>query len=90
METELLHRIDVLSCNISFSSLPVFLPTILNEMGFSPIHSQGLSAPSYFLAFIVVIASTYIAVKYLFALKLAHEYANHTFQIERNNEESPS
>jgi dipeptide/tripeptide permease len=30
-------------------------------MGFSPIHSQGLSAPPYFLAFVVVIASTNIA-----------------------------
>ena len=49
------------SCNVSFSSLPVFLPTILTEMGFSPIHSQGLSAPPYFLAFIVVISSTYVA-----------------------------
>lgn len=49
------------SCNVSFSSLPVFLPTILNEMGFSSIHAQGLSAPPYFLAFLVVILSTYIA-----------------------------
>ncbi|KAK4934161.1 hypothetical protein LTR28_010850 [Elasticomyces elasticus] len=30
------------SCNVSFSSLPVFLPTILNEMGFTAIHAQGL------------------------------------------------
>ncbi|KAF7912950.1 uncharacterized protein EAF01_001971 [Botrytis porri] len=49
------------SCNVSFSSLPVFLPTILNEMGFSSISAQGLSAPPYFLAFLVVILSTYIA-----------------------------
>jgi MFS transporter, ACS family, DAL5 transporter family protein len=49
------------SCNVSFSSLPVFLPTILTEMGFSTIHSQGLSAPPYFLAFLVVIYSTYMA-----------------------------
>ncbi|RAL60360.1 hypothetical protein DID88_000136 [Monilinia fructigena] len=35
------------SCNVSFSSLPVFLPTILNEMGFSAINAQGLSAPPY-------------------------------------------
>ncbi|QSZ33625.1 hypothetical protein DSL72_005193 [Monilinia vaccinii-corymbosi] len=49
------------SCNVSFSSLPVFLPTILNEMGFSAINAQGLSAPPYFLAFLVVILSTYIA-----------------------------
>ncbi|RDW77925.1 hypothetical protein BP5796_05777 [Coleophoma crateriformis] len=49
------------SCNVSFSSLPVFLPTILSEMGFSAINAQGLSAPPYFLAFLLVIASTYIA-----------------------------
>ncbi|PQE27457.1 hypothetical protein CJF31_00009080 [Rutstroemia sp. NJR-2017a BVV2] len=49
------------SCNVSFSSLPVFLPTILNEMGFSAVNAQGLSAPPYFLAFLLVILSTYIA-----------------------------
>jgi dipeptide/tripeptide permease len=49
------------SCNVSFSSLPVFLPTILSEMGFDPITSQGLSAPPYFLSFLLVIATTYLA-----------------------------
>ncbi|CAD6454357.1 d784c3a0-d163-423c-926f-9ec128be12a0 [Sclerotinia trifoliorum] len=49
------------SCNVSFSSLPVFLPTILNEMGFTSVDAQGLSAPPYFLAFLVVIISAYIA-----------------------------
>jgi hypothetical protein len=32
------------SCNVSFSSLPVFLPTILNQMGFTAIDAQGLCA----------------------------------------------
>jgi len=49
------------SCNVSFSSLPVFLPTILTQMGFSAIDAQGLSAPPYFLSFLVVISSTFIA-----------------------------
>lgn len=49
------------SCNVSFSSLPVFLPTILHEMGFDTITSQGLSAPPYFLSFLLVILTTYIA-----------------------------
>ncbi|KAE9371599.1 MFS transporter-like protein [Stipitochalara longipes BDJ] len=49
------------SCNVSFSSLPVFLPTILDDMGFSSINAQGLSAPPYFLAFLVVLLSTWIA-----------------------------
>lgn len=49
------------SCNVSFSSLPVFLPTILTEMGYTAIKAQGLSAPPYFISFLVVIASTFIA-----------------------------
>ncbi|OBT78678.1 hypothetical protein VF21_02354 [Pseudogymnoascus sp. 05NY08] len=51
------------SCNVSFSSLPVFLPTILEGMGYTSIHAQGLSAPPYFLSFLVLIASTWIADK---------------------------
>ncbi|KAK5452964.1 hypothetical protein LTS15_007113 [Exophiala xenobiotica] len=49
------------SCNVSYSSLPVFLPTILNQMGFSSINAQGLSAPPYFVSTIVTIISCYIA-----------------------------
>jgi hypothetical protein len=49
------------SCNVSFSSLPVFLPTVLTEMGYTAIDAQGLSAPPYFLSFLVVISSTFIA-----------------------------
>jgi predicted MFS family arabinose efflux permease len=49
------------SGNVAFSSLPVFLPTILNEMGFSSINAQGLTAPPFFLSFLLVIATTYIA-----------------------------
>jgi cyanate permease len=49
------------SCNVSFSSLPVFLPTILTEMGFNGIDSQGLTAPPYLLAFFITIGTTYLA-----------------------------
>jgi dipeptide/tripeptide permease len=49
------------SCNVSFASLPVFLPTILTGMGFTSIHAQGLTAPPYFLSFLICIFSTYIA-----------------------------
>ncbi|KKY17199.1 putative mfs [Phaeomoniella chlamydospora] len=51
------------SCNVSFSSLPVFLPTILEEMGYTSINAQGLTAPPYFLAFLVTISSTILADK---------------------------
>ena len=49
------------STNVGFSSLPVFLPTIIAEMGFTPIQAQGLSAPPYFLAFLAVVGSTFVA-----------------------------
>ncbi|KAI9926935.1 hypothetical protein ASPWEDRAFT_121168 [Aspergillus wentii DTO 134E9] len=49
------------SCNVSYSSLPVFLPTILEDMGFTSINAQGLTAPPYFLSFIITILTTYIA-----------------------------
>ncbi|KAL1621667.1 hypothetical protein SLS56_009065 [Neofusicoccum ribis] len=49
------------SCNVSFASLPVFLPTILKQMGYSSINAQGLTAPPYFLSFLLTIATTVIA-----------------------------
>ncbi|PZC99942.1 NarK, Nitrate nitrite transporter [Pyrenophora tritici-repentis] len=49
------------SGNVAFSSLPVFLPTILAEMGFSKVNAQGLTAPPFFLSFLMVIATCYIA-----------------------------
>ncbi|KAK0628967.1 major facilitator superfamily transporter [Bombardia bombarda] len=51
------------SCNVSFASLPVFLPSILTAMGYSSINAQGLTAPPYFLAFLVCIGTTYLADK---------------------------
>jgi len=43
-------------CNVSFASLPLFLPTIISEIGaFSTIQSNGLSAPPYVLCFFVII-----------------------------------
>ncbi|KAI2770055.1 hypothetical protein DTO012A8_5070 [Penicillium roqueforti] len=47
------------SCNVSFSSLPVFLPTILKEMGFTAINAQGLTAPPFFASFLATIATTW-------------------------------
>ncbi|OCT45064.1 putative transporter [Cladophialophora carrionii] len=44
-----------LSVNVSFSSLPVFLPTIINSMSFSPLASQALAAPPYLFAFVFVL-----------------------------------
>ncbi|KAH8728708.1 SacI homology domain-containing protein [Phaeosphaeriaceae sp. PMI808] len=47
------------SCNVAFSSMPVFLPQILHDMGFESITAQGLSAPPYLFAFLVVVVTAY-------------------------------
>lgn len=49
--------------NVSYSSLPVFLPTILEDMGYTAINSQGLSAPPSFAAFLFALITTWIADK---------------------------
>jgi hypothetical protein len=52
-------------CNIPFSSLPVFLPTIIKRHGLLPPSTpQGFTAPPYFLAGIVSILSTFVADRY--------------------------
>lgn len=42
--------------NIAYSSLPVFLPSILTQMGHTPEASQALSVPPYLISFIAVLA----------------------------------
>ena len=44
-----------LSVNVSFASLPVFLPTIINSMSFSALTSQILAAPPYLISFAFVL-----------------------------------
>jgi MFS family permease len=47
--------------NMAFSSLPVFLPTIIKSMGHSALTSQALSAPPYLLSFIIVILTAWLS-----------------------------
>uniref|UniRef100_L2FEH8 Major facilitator superfamily transporter n=1 Tax=Colletotrichum fructicola (strain Nara gc5) TaxID=1213859 RepID=L2FEH8_COLFN len=47
--------------NMAYSSLPVFLPKILHEMGHSRLESQGLSVPPYFLAFLFVLLTAHLS-----------------------------
>lgn len=49
------------SCNVSFASLPVFLPTIIEELGFSGTTAQGLSAPPYFLSFLLTLFTAWLS-----------------------------
>jgi MFS family permease len=47
--------------NMAFSSMPVFLPTIIREMGHTVLVSQALSAPPYLLSFFIVILTAYLS-----------------------------
>ncbi|TGO90594.1 hypothetical protein BPOR_0058g00130 [Botrytis porri] len=49
--------------NMAFSSMPIFLPTILTHMGHSPSTSQALSAPPYLLSFLSVLLTSYLSDK---------------------------
>ena len=58
-----LNALMYFSANVSYASLPVYLPTILANMGYSSINAQGLSAPPYFSAFFFALLTTWIADK---------------------------
>ncbi|RAL04716.1 putative MFS transporter [Aspergillus ibericus CBS 121593] len=49
------------SCNVAFSSMPVFLPTIIQDMGYSALTSQALSAPPYLLSFLTVLLTSHLS-----------------------------
>ncbi|KAF9772134.1 hypothetical protein IL306_010192 [Fusarium sp. DS 682] len=55
------HAIIHFCCNFSFAALSNFLPTIVNAMGYSSINAQGLTAPAYFAAFLLCIATAFIS-----------------------------
>lgn len=48
--------------NVSFASLPLFVPTIISQMGkFTQIEANGLSAPPYLLCFFTILLITYLS-----------------------------
>lgn len=49
-------------CNVSFASLPLFVPAIIAEIGAFPgVESNGLSAPPYLFCFLVILPVNYLA-----------------------------
>ncbi|KAI4211597.1 MAG: hypothetical protein LQ351_005638 [Letrouitia transgressa] len=62
--TSYLTAVMFFSCNVAFSSLPVFLPTIIEDMGYSALKAQALSAPPYLVAFLIVLLTAYYSDKY--------------------------
>jgi hypothetical protein len=43
--------------NVAYASLPVFLPSIVRDMGFEALEAQALSAPPYLVAFVVMLGT---------------------------------
>ncbi|KAF4555467.1 MFS-type transporter-like protein 69 [Elsinoe fawcettii] len=52
------------SCNVAFSSMPVFEPAIVKSMGFTTTAAQGLSALPHFVAFLVVLLVSHLSDKH--------------------------
>ena len=53
------------SSNVSFASLPLFVPTIISGMGsFNKAQSNGLSAPPYVLCFFMIITLCWLSDKF--------------------------
>ncbi|KJZ76210.1 hypothetical protein HIM_04292 [Hirsutella minnesotensis 3608] len=53
------HTVIHFCANYSFAALSNFLPTIVHDMGYDPVSAQGLTAPTYFAAFLVCVLSSY-------------------------------
>ncbi|ORY65074.1 major facilitator superfamily domain-containing protein [Pseudomassariella vexata] len=47
--------------NMAYASLPVFLPTILREMGHTALESQALSVPPYLISFGTVLLTAHLS-----------------------------
>ncbi|PHH77025.1 hypothetical protein CDD80_997 [Ophiocordyceps camponoti-rufipedis] len=47
--------------NYSFAALSNFLPTIVHDMGYDAVSAQGLTAPAYFAAFLLCVATSYLS-----------------------------
>ena len=60
---ECITKTDIATCsNVSYASLPLFIPTIIAEMGtFSDIKSNGLSAPPYVACFFWILAVCWLS-----------------------------
>jgi MFS family permease len=50
--------------NVGYSSVPVYVPTLIAEMGYGSIRAQGLSAPPYVLAFFISLSACWLTDRY--------------------------
>lgn len=58
------HTLLHFCCNFSFAGLSNFLPTIIQQMGYTSINAQGLSAPPYLVSFLLCVAAALFSDRY--------------------------
>lgn len=49
--------------NVAFAALPIYLPTLIKEMGYTSVNAQGLSAPPYIVAAFCTVLAAWVAEK---------------------------
>lgn len=50
--------------NVAFSALPIYLPTLIHDMGYTSVNAQGMSAPPYIAAFFFTLGGTWLTHKF--------------------------
>ncbi|PYI02401.1 MFS general substrate transporter [Aspergillus sclerotiicarbonarius CBS 121057] len=55
------HMMIHFGCNYSFAGLSNFLPTLIEEMGYTSVHAQGLTAPPYLGSFFCCLAAAFVS-----------------------------
>ncbi|CAO1620993.1 unnamed protein product [Parajaminaea phylloscopi] len=60
--------------NVGYGSVPIYLPTILKDSGFTAIKAQGYTAPAYLVAFVYTLVAVYISdrIQHRAAFQFAH------------------
>ena len=58
------HTFIHFMCNYSFAGLSNFLPTIVQNMGYTSVNAQGLTAPIYFVSFLCCVCAALVSDKY--------------------------
>ncbi|KAF6798901.1 major facilitator superfamily transporter [Colletotrichum sojae] len=56
-----LQAMIIFCLNTAFGSLPAYLPTILEAMGYTSLHAQGFSACPYLAAYVVCLAASFVS-----------------------------
>ncbi|KAF9895074.1 hypothetical protein FE257_004703 [Aspergillus nanangensis] len=56
-----IHMLIHFCCNYSFAGMSNFLPTIIEEMGYTSITAQGLAAPPYFVSFLLCVVAAVVS-----------------------------